>query len=164
MKALISFAAIAALAATPAIALHDESEPDETGYFAGSYKCMDGEHGIYLELDLDDSDGEVAQVSGVLSFFPTVAGKNGPLGMTNGSFEVSGTITRSTLAISLEPGDWLLQPDGYGAAALEGTFTETPEGYSQITGKPVVPGNPDFCSDLIVTEIVRDRSQLLTEE
>jgi hypothetical protein len=164
MKGLISFAAVAALATTPALALQEEEAQADTGYFAGSYTCQDGEHGIYLELDLDANDGEVAQVSGVLSFFPTIAGKDGPVGMVNGSFAVSGTITRSTMAISLEPGEWLLQPDGYGAAALEGTFTETQEGLSQIIGKPVVPGNPDFCSDLIVTELVRDRSQMMTEE
>lgn len=156
MKGLFSFALLTAVAASPAIALQDEEVPPDTGYFAGSYTCQDGEHGIYLQLDVDENDGNVAQVSGILSFFPTIAGKSGPIGMTTGSFTVSGTIVRETMAISLKPGEWLFQPEGYGAAALEGTFTETPEGLSQITGKPVVPGNPGYCSDLIATELVLD--------
>ena len=154
MKALMSLALMATAAANPALALQDEETPLDTGHFAGSYTCQDGEHGIYLQLDVDANDGEVAEVSGILTFFPTLAGKDGPSGMVTGSFTVSGTIVRETMAISLEPGDWLFQPEGYGAAALEGTFTDTPEGLSQIIGKPVVPGNPDFCSDLIATELV----------
>lgn len=154
MKRLICAALFAAVSATPAMALQDDSESPDTGRFAGSYTCEDGEHGLYLQLDVDSSDGEVAEVSGVLSFFPTLAGKDGPVGMVVGSFAVSGTITRSTYAISLQPGEWLLQPEGYGAAALEGVFQETPEGLSQIVGKPIVPGNPDYCSDLIATELM----------
>ena len=156
MKALIAFAALATTLANPALAIQDEESQPDTGHFAGSYTCQDGEHGIYLQLDVDANDGEVAEVSGILTFFPTVAGKDGPSGMVTGSFTVNGTITRSTLGISLQPGEWLLQPEGYGAAALEGTFSETAEGLSQIVGKPVVPGNPDFCSDLIATELVLD--------
>ena len=155
MKALMSLALLAT-AATPALALQDEDAPINTGHFGGSYACEDGEHGIYLQLDVDERDSEIAQVSGILTFFPTLSGKAGPVGMVTGSFKVSGTITRETLAISLKPGDWLFQPEGYGAAALEGTFSETEDGLSQITGKPVVPGAPEFCTDLIATELVLD--------
>ena len=154
MKRLICAALLAAVSATPALALQDDSNNPGTGRFAGSYTCEDGEHGLYLQLDVTSNDGEVAQVSGILSFFPTIAGKDGPVGSVTGSFEVIGTITRSNSAISLVPGAWLLQPEGYGAAALEGVFTETPEGLSQIVGKPIVPGNPDYCSDLIATQLM----------
>ena len=162
MKKYALAALLAASLASPAIADHaDAGSPPSSikGQFAGSYTCQDGEHGIYLELNSESVGAGVAQVSGVLSFFPTLAGKDGPVGMVNGSFEVSGTITQDDMSISLAPGEWLFEPAGYGAASLEGTFTETSEGLSQIIGKPAIPGNRDYCSDLILTELVLEAGE-----
>lgn len=178
MKKLFHVASVSALAltlaATPLTAQddhgdHDHGEEDTpmagpSGVYGGSYVCQDGEHGIYLEISATDSiidpdDNGVQQVvgwnlTGVLGFFPTVSGKDGPSGMVTGAFEVEGSWSTKDMGIYLMPGKWLKQPDNYGAAELVGTLAEIAPGQWQIVGKPVVPGMPDFCSDLIATQFV----------
>ena len=139
-------------------AAEDIAEP--IGQFGGSYTCEDGDHGLYLELWLSSMGEETAEVYGVLGFFPILSGVDGRSGLVAGSFEVTGTITRETKGISLTPGEWIVRPEGYGAASLEGTIDSREDGNLVITGKPVVPGAPDFCGDLIVTGF----APLLVEE
>lgn len=151
-------------AASDADAAMDESLAGPSGVYGGSYTCQDGEHGIYLEMSATDSiidpdENGVQRVvgwnlSGVLGFFPTLAGKDGPSGMVAGSFTVEGVWSTEDMSMVLTPGEWILQPENYGAAELHGTLTEIAPGQWQITGKPVVPGAPDFCSNLIATQFV----------
>lgn len=123
------------------------------GVYGGSYTCTDGEHGFYLDIaSLTPKDGGGFDATGVLGLFPTLAGQNGPVGKVAGSFAVSGTITADG-TISMAPGDWLVQPAGYGAAHLEGKIAPVASGHA-ITGKPVVPGNPAACSNLIATQFL----------
>ncbi|MEM6474627.1 MAG: hypothetical protein AAF687_00525 [Pseudomonadota bacterium] len=157
-----------ALPLAPALAMDGHSEAADVaeeigepiGQFGGSYTCEDGDHGLYLELWLASMGEETAEVYGVLGFFPILSGVDGRSGLVAGSFEVTGTLTRATKGISLTPGQWIVQPEGYGAAGLEGTIDSREDGNLVITGKPVVPGAPDFCSDLVATGF----APLLVEE
>ena len=132
----------------------DHQMADFSGIYAGSYTCQDGEHGFYLDLSIDGMDDENYQVSGVLGLYPTLAGADGSSGAVAGSFLVSGTVGMEDMAIALEPGDWIVQPEGYGAAHLEGTVGMTDAGAWQINGKPVVPGLDGFCDALIATQFL----------
>ena len=127
---------------------------DYTGVYAGSYVCEDGEHGFYLRIDetADPEEGHGYVIHGVLGFFPVLGGSAGPLAHVSGSFEVVGVIAEDR--IWLDPLDWLLEAPGYGAARLTGTIAPRTDGLMEIVGKPVVPGNEDFCSDLIATQFL----------
>lgn len=128
--------------------------PPIAGVYGGSYTCIDGEHGFYLNLTKATSNaGGGYDVAGVLGLFPTVTGQGGPSGMASGSFKVTGTIAANG-AIAMTAGDWLIQPPGYGAANLEGTITKTDSAGYVLRGKPVVPGRPDVCSDLLATQFL----------
>lgn len=164
MKALIAAAALATLPFAPAMAMQDAEEIYEEeiegeelaslGTFAGSYLCQDGEHGIFLDLVVMDADDDEAEIAGVLAIVPTLSGKGGSSGMVAGSFNVGGKLLRDGLKLTLEPKGWILEPENYGAARLEGTMSQREDGLRQIVGKPVVPGAPGMCSDLIATEII----------
>lgn len=124
------------------------------GVYGGSYTCTDGEHGFYLDLTsvLPKAEGGF-DAEGVLGLFPTLAGISGPVGGVAGSFAVSGTISADG-DIAMTAGEWLVQPSGYGAANLEGKLRARPAGGHALTGKPVVPGNPSACSNLIATQFL----------
>lgn len=125
-----------------------------SGVYGGSYTCTDGEHGFYLDIQkLTPADGGGFSAAGVLGLFPTLAGVSGPVGHVAGSFKVAGTISADG-TIAMTAGDWLKQPAGYGAANLEGMLRQKPDGSHAITGKPVVPGNPSACSNLIATQFL----------
>ncbi|MEZ6030678.1 MAG: hypothetical protein R3C46_13125 [Hyphomonadaceae bacterium] len=151
-----AFGAIAALAIAgctttqPAAA---ETSP-YAGVYAGSYTCGDGEHGFYLDLSsVTAASGGGFEASGVLGFYPTLSGIGGSSGGVAGSFRVSGTISAAG-DVALTAGEWLKQPSGYGAANLEGKLRERPAGGYALVGKPVVPGMPDACSNLIATQFL----------
>lgn len=128
--------------------------PAMAGVYGGSYTCVDGEHGFYLNINKATAKtGGGFDVSGVLGLFPTVTGQGGPAGMAAGSFAVSGTIGADG-AVTMTPGDWLKQPADYGAAHLEGALTQNADGGYTLRGKPVVPGRPDACNDLIATQFL----------
>jgi hypothetical protein len=132
-----------------------DAQPDHpwAGVYAGSYTCTDGEHGFYLDLaSVTPKDGGGFNAAGVLGLFPTLAGQGGPVGKVAGSFNVSGTISADGV-IAMAPGEWLVQPPGYGAAQLEGKITQVASGHA-ITGRPVVAANPSACSDLIATQFL----------
>lgn len=123
------------------------------GWFAGSYACQDGEHGLLMELTASNQTETDAEVSGILGFVPTVAGQGGSSANVAGSFTISGTLLREGMLLSLKPDEWIQQPEGYGAAEMKGTLSRREDGLLQIIGKPVVPGAPTFCTDLIATEV-----------
>lgn len=159
MKKLVLLPFAAACLGVPALA-HDDHEMggDFSGTYAGSYTCVDGEHGFYLDLMVTDESDDGWAVDGTLGFFPTLAGMEGRAGMVAGSFDVSGTVTKvdedGDMVIELQPGDWLVKPDSYGAAALAGVVTTSETGAWQIIGKPVVPGVPEACDALIATQFL----------
>lgn len=128
--------------------------PALAGVYGGSYTCADGEHGFYLNITKATAKASGGfDAAGVLGLFPTVSGQGGPAGMVAGSFKVTGTIGADG-AIAMTAGDWLIQPANYGSANLEGTLAKTDSGGYILRGKPVVPGNPDACSDLIATQFL----------
>lgn len=128
--------------------------PALAGVYGGSYTCVDGEHGFYLNIDTATvKPGGGYDASGVLGLFPTLAGKEGPAGLAAGSFRVSGTIGADG-KVAMTAGDWLKKPAGYGAANLEGVIAPNPSGGYTLTGKPAVPGNPAACSNLIATQFL----------
>lgn len=148
--AALGLLTLAACASTPAA----EAQPAPyAGVYAGSYVCQDGEHGFYLDLEkvTANADGGFA-ASGVLGIFPVLAGISGPSGGATGSFRVSGTINAAG-EIALAPGEWLKPAGNYGAAHLEGKLRKKPDGSHALTGKPVIPGNADYCSNLIATQV-----------
>lgn len=140
--------------AAPALAQLPADGAGVKGVYGGSYVCTDGEHGFYLDITtLTPKDGGGFDASGVLGLFPTLAGAGGPVGGVAGSFKVSGTIGADG-AVAMAAGDWLKQPAGYGAANLEGKLKARPSGGYSLIGKPVVPGNPEACSNLIATQFL----------
>jgi len=157
IKAVIA-AALAATLASACVSTGDGASAPAAnhpwaGVYAGSYTCTDGEHGFYLDLtSIRPNAGGGFDADGALGLFPTLAGQNGPVGKVAGSFAVAGTITADGV-IAMAPGDWLVQPAGYGAAHLEGKITPVASGHA-ITGKPVIPGNPSACSSLIATQFL----------
>lgn len=137
----------------PAAAPAQTADHPWAGVYAGSYTCTDGEHGFYLDLSsVTPKDGGGFNAAGVIGVFPVLAGLNSPVGKVAGSFNVSGTIGADG-TISLAQGDWLVQPPGYGAANLEGKITTVAYGHA-ITGRPVVAGNPNACSDLVASQFL----------
>jgi len=147
--ALLSASALA-LIALPAQA---QEAPGWLGTYGGSYLCQDGEHGFYLNIEEATATATGHDVSGVLGFFPTLAGQGGSSSGVSGSFQVSGTIA-SDGAIMLTAGEWLVRAENYGAANLEGNVSSRGAGLWQIIGAPVIPGNPDACSGLIATQFL----------
>lgn len=128
--------------------------PALAGVYGGSYTCVDGEHGFYLNITRAvPKAGGGYDVAGILGLFPTVTGQGGPAGMAAGSFKVSGTLGADG-ALAMTAGDWLIQPPDYGSANLEGTLQKTDSAGYILRGKPVVPGRPDACTDLIATQFL----------
>lgn len=127
---------------------------DYLGVYAGSYVCEDGEHGFYLRIDetADPEEGQGYVIHGVMGFFPVLGGSDGPLAHVSGSFEIVGVIAEGR--IWTDPLDWLQPVPEYGAARLAGTIAPRSDGLMEIIGKPVVPGNEEFCSDLIATQFL----------
>lgn len=153
MGAAATLAALA-LGACSTMAASAPQDAPYFGVYGGSYTCTDGEHGFYLDLtSVRPASGGGYDADGVLGFFPTLAGVSGPVGGVAGSFAVSGTISADG-DVAMTAGDWLVQPSGYGAANLEGKLRAKPGGGYALTGKPVVPGNPGACSNLIATQFL----------
>lgn len=153
---IITFAALGLLAslAAPSFGQGPANGAGLDGIYAGSYLCQDGEHGFYLDIAaLAPNDQGGFSASGVLGFFPVLGGTDGPLAEVAGSFTVSGTIEGDG-RITLAAGEWLVEPAGYGAAELEGRLTARADGLWEIAGRPVIPGNADYCSGLVATQFL----------
>lgn len=148
----LSLLASALLFAAPAFAQIDAKAA--SGVYAGSYTCTEGEHGFYLDIkSLKTNKAGGFDATGVLGFFPTLGGKGGSSATATGSFKVAGTIS-SKGEIAMTAGDWLKKPAAYGAANLSGVLAKQADGAYAIMGKPVVPGRPDMCTDLIATQFL----------
>lgn len=153
LAALVAVSAVLASGAASAQSIPADAS-QLLGLYAGSYLCADGEHGIALSLDaVAPADGGGVAATGRLGIFPVLAGRDGSSAAVAGSFAVSGTIAASG-EVTLNPGDWLVRPEGYGAAVLTGTFSQRGDGLWQIVGRPVVPGNDSYCSDLVATRFL----------
>lgn len=128
--------------------------PAFAGVYGGSYTCVDGEHGFYLNITkATERPGGGYDVAGVLGIFPLVTAQGGPAGMVSGSFAVSGIVDTEG-AIAMAPGDWLKQPADYGAANLEGALTKGDDGSYTLRGRPVVPRSPEACSSLLAAQFL----------
>lgn len=152
-KSIIPALALSFALALPASAGIPADGEGIGGIYAGSYLCRDGEHGFFLAVDqMEPRDGEIF-FEGRLGFFPVLAGMEGRSAHVAGSFEVFGYV-RLDGEMSVAHHNWLVQPQGYGAADMQGRMSRRDDGLWQITGKPVVPGNEEHCSDLIATQFL----------
>lgn len=125
------------------------------GIYGGSYRCLDGEHGFYLELvNIADSPfrEDEKRLWGTLGFFPVLAGAGGVSAHVAGSFTVYGSIKDGN-QLQLSAREWLVEPQGYGSASLQGELAQREDGSWQITGVPRT-SIPDHCSDLIATQFL----------
>ena len=131
----------------------EEQLPGWAGSYAGSYVCSDGEHGFFLDVSQISKTSDAYSVSGILGFFPVLGGAGGSSASAAGSFLIAGTVNADG-SWRLEPGEWLVEPENYGAAIMIGSFSQRPDGQWQIIGKPLVPGNEQACTDLIATQFL----------
>lgn len=109
---VLSLAALAALAATPALAV-DANIID--GVFEGGYTCAQGM--TYLKLTLDgDTDGYVRGTF----HFGSVSWRGGSnMTVPEGKYAVTGRLNNQG-QIVLQGSHWILQPPGYGMVNLAG--------------------------------------------
>jgi len=146
--------ALVTVATLPSHAADEAWTPGWAGTYAGSYVCVDGEHGFYLDVSqTTKANAERFEASGTLGFFPVIGGRGGSAATVAGSFAVTGTVNADG-TWRLEPGEWLVEPARYGAAIMTGRFSQRADGLWQIEGKPLVPGNEANCSDLIATQFL----------
>jgi len=131
-----------AIVAAPGMAPSPADGMGLSGLYAGSYLCQDGEHGVLLDIALHGRpNANGLHIAGALGFFPV-------LGDTGGDFSsVAGSVTREGLLteegrIVFHARDWLVLPDGYGAAHFNGNLAPRDGGLWQITGTPVAGGQP----------------------
>jgi len=144
--------AICLTSAAPAMADTPERARAPSTVYGGSYVCNDGEHGVIVGIEISESKkGTEHQVSGMLGFFPVLAGAGGGSASAAGSFNVTGTFNDDG-RLDLVFKDWMLEPQAYGAANFTGTVSQREDGLWQIRGKPLVGPAQDFCSDMVVTQ------------
>lgn len=141
-----------ALSAAPAMADLPEEAEALAGLYGGSYVCADGEHGVMLNLTrlTPRENGRGHAVHGELSFFPVVGGADGARADVAGGFEVYGVLYPNG-RLSLRAGDWIVEPDAYGAAGLSGTLSQREDGLWRITGAPADGANQ--CTDFLATRV-----------
>jgi len=152
-RAIMQMATLATLAA-PGLALAQIPADGMglSGLYGGSYLCQDGEHGVLLDIALHERpNANGLRIAGALGFFPVLGGAGGEFASVAGSFTIEGLLTEDG-RIVFQARDWLVQPDGYGAANFNGHLAQRDDGLWQITGTPVAGGNADSCSDLIATK------------
>lgn len=126
-----------------------------SGLYGGSYVCADGEHGVLVDLGLATrASGQGLEVSGTLGFFPVLAGAGGEFASVAGSFTIQGLLTENGRLV-FQFREWLVQPEGYGAANFNGEMTQRDDGLWQISGRPLAGANSDFCSEMIATQFRR---------
>jgi hypothetical protein len=146
--------ALSALVGIPASAQVPADGSGMAGIYAGSYRCQDGEHGVMLDLKLEPRPaGNGLRVTGTLGFFPVLAGAGGSSAQVAGSFSILGVVLDDG-RISFRHQEWLLRPDGYGAANFNGRISQRGDGLWQITGRPLAGPNSDFCSELLATRFL----------
>ncbi|MCC5997436.1 MAG: hypothetical protein JJU18_13835 [Oceanicaulis sp.] len=150
-RTIATFLAVAFAGAAPALADIPADGHGLTGVYGGSYVCADGEHGVMLNLSTLNARSENPgfEVKGELSFFPVIGGGEGARADVAGSFEVHGALYPDG-RLSLQPGAWIIEPEAYGAAGLNGALSQREDGLWQITGAPA--DGAGQCSDFIATK------------
>lgn len=124
------------------------------GLYAGSYLCQDGEHGVVLDIAVEERpQASGLKLTGTLGFFPVLGGREGQFAHVAGSFSIQGLVAENG-RMTFQHQDWLVEPDGYGAANFNGRITRRDDGFWQITGTPVAGQNADFCSEMIATRFL----------
>ncbi len=132
---LCSASLVLAMPALPALA--EVGDPDQfLGDWAGTYICSAGEQGITLSIDEAmqvEGAGDTTSLSGVLNFYSTVANPDRP----EGAFTITGSVVGDTETgvLELAPGDWLDEPENWGASGIEGIFLN-----GRIEGEPTASG------------------------
>ena len=125
-----------------------------SGLYGGSYLCEDGEHGVLLDLSMEERPaGKGLKVTGTLGFFPVLAGQGGSFAQAAGSFTIVGLLTPDG-RLMLQHQDWLVEPEGYDAANFRGEISRRDDGLWQITGKPMAGAASKLCSELIATRFL----------
>jgi len=153
-KSAILALAVGAALALPASAEIPANGAGLSGIYAGSYQCKDGEHGVLLDLKMEERPkASGLRVTGRLGFFPVLAGKGGEFADVAGSFTILGLLAENG-RITFRHQDWLIQPKGYGAANFNGRVSRRADGLWQITGKPLAGPKSEFCSDMIATQFL----------
>lgn len=163
MKANTKILALASatLLALPAAADIPADGAGLSGIYAGSYLCEDGEHGVVLDITTSPIEGRSElRLNGTLGIVPVLAGADGAFGDVAGSFTISGIVTteargsRSAGYMQFQKDEWVVEPDGYGAANFAGQLTQRTDGLWQITGTPLAGPTSEFCSDMIATRFL----------
>ncbi len=144
------FAMLAALSIGSAVQAQEAPSAEDIasieGTFYGTFFCSEtGEMAISLMLEDGGAvlDSGAYAMKGVLSFSATAANPTAPSGV----FRVSGGATIAGpgfAAFELAPGEWIEQPEGFGASGLEFFLRE---GF--IAGMPTAGG----CSSLTMQRV-----------
>lgn len=156
MKASIAILALAMTAAfaSSASAQNSADGAELSGLYGGSYQCQDGAHGVLLNLTMEERpQARDLRVTGTLGFFPVLGGGDGEFAQVAGSFTILGLLAEDG-RITFRHQDWLIEPEGYGAANFNGRIAQRDDGLWQITGTPVAGQNSDFCSAMIATQFL----------
>lgn len=157
LRTLAVHLAALAVCATPALADIPSDGEGISGVYAGSYLCEDGEHGVVLDIAVSPREnGNGLRIDGTLGFVPVLAGSGGDFATVVGSFSILGLLGADG-RIQINAGDWIVQPEGYGAANLRGQLSQRPDGIWQITGRPLAgqdASGQERCSDLIATRVL----------
>lgn len=146
--------AIATVFTLPASAQIPADGAGLSGLYGGSYQCQDGEHGVLLDLTMEERpQASGLRVTGKLGFFPVLSGGDREFAQVVGSFTILGLLAEDG-RITFRHQDWLIEPEGYGAANFNGRIAQRDDGLWQITGTPVAGPDANFCSSLIATRFL----------
>lgn len=120
-------------------------------FMRAANQCRDGEHGVLLDPVVEERpQASGLRVTGTLGFFPALSGGDEEFAQGAGSFTILGLLAEDGW-MTFRHQDWLIQPEGYGAANFNGRVDQRDDGLWQITGTPAAGPDADFCSGLIAT-------------
>lgn len=112
---------------------------DFAGRWEGTYVCGQGVTGLTLRV-VDESNGNVDQVSAVFSFHAVAENPSVP----SGEFTMSGQVDRARQRLALRAGQWVDQPPNYVTVDLDGTGAVSATGTMVLTGSVIGPGCSSF--------------------
>lgn len=160
-KPVILVLVMSAMLGFPASAQIPATDEGIDGLYAGSYICEDGEHGVVLDIAVSKIEGQMElRVDGTLGIVPVLAGAKSEFADIAGSFTISGIVLTEPRGasnaghIQFQHEDWLIEPEGYGAANFRGQLTRRDDGLWQITGRPLAGPASESCSDMIATRFL----------
>jgi hypothetical protein len=96
------------------------------GKWKGTYQTGRGEIGITLDFKNDPKKGLVAE----WDFYPLPSN----LSVASGSYLATVQIIQDSRVVLLNPGEWIVRPDGYDFVGLSGTLSMNGTVYSGIVG------------------------------